>query len=226
MRIAMTRVRSVALLLLGPAVGMTIGAHSASTSLTALNQEPLLEGPDSWIALQADVSITKPDRARVLGRFYRSSDGSRRLDTGPGLDDIQATYIMNVAEAQEYVYSKATGWIVRSVPSMVGRDYRPRQTRPIRPDVSDYPYALALKRGEDNSLHASTGFRAYQTNGPDGAFTLTIPELNHFVVLLNSGNGRSEAYSNIELHEPPAALFQPPERVIVSRQPPRSQPQH
>jgi len=208
-----------ALLLFPPAAGMIVGM---SRAIKALSPPPqVISGaPSAWVAFTADVTITKPNTASVIGRFFRGSDGSRRLETGPRIDDIQVIYILNTAEAQQYVFSSKAGWTVTAVPTLSAGRVLPSTFLPQRPDIVEYPYRLAIKLGESGSLTALAGFRAYQTNGPDGTMRLTVPELNLFDVVINSGNGRSERYSNVSLTVPDPTLFRPPPGVAILRRPP------
>lgn len=219
------RVRMVALLLVPPAIGMTVGALRASALLAPAIQQAA-DAPDHWVALSADVTITKPGGSPVVGRFFRASDGSRRLETGPAPNNVQVVSILNASEGQEYVYSPGTGWFVRTVAGMTPGDYRPRVLLSNRPDLSAYPYRLALRQGESGSLTAATGFRAYQQTAPDGTTKLIVPELNFLEAVMRSPNGRTESYTNIVLAEPPSAVFHPPAGVVVKRQTPRDPGAH
>ena len=126
--------------------------------------------------------------------------------------------IVNAAEGRSYTFSPGGGWSSRPAPEVVPGQYQPNRSLPRWPDIAEYPYRLAIKKGESGSLTATEGFHAYQTNAPDGTMRLTVPELNLFDVVVRLGNGQSHEYTNIELGEPPAELFQRPAGAAV-RQP-------
>jgi hypothetical protein len=215
-------IRIVALLLVPPAIGMLVGAQRATATLFPEGQ-PIPSAPSRWVAFTADLTVTKPGNPSVVGRFFRSSDGSRRMTTGPALDDIRVIYIMNALEGQEYIYTTQSEWSVTSVPGVTPGHYLPPTVMPTRPDISEYPYRLALKRGQSGSLTATSGFQALQTSEADGTTKLTVPELNMFEVVKEHPTGRREAYTNIELVEPSPELFRPPAGVAVLRRAPAIQ---
>jgi hypothetical protein len=209
------RIRVIALLLIPPALGFTIGV-SRTLARLATPAQLLPQGPPAWVPFSADVTVAKPNQT-VVGRYYRRSDGSYRLDTGSSPDDIQVTYIYNASEAQVYAKKPVSGWTVHILPDMVPGRFDPPTTMANRIDISHYPYRLAIRRGESGSLTATEGFPAVQTLTPEGAVKLSIPELNFFEVEVRLPTGRHEAYTNIEIGEQPVSLFHPPGRIRVVR---------
>lgn len=212
-------IRVIALLLVPPATGMLVGAKRATAILLPEGQA-IVTAPSQWVPFTADMRVTKPDTPPVVGRVFRSSNGSRRVETGPTVDDVRVIYIMNALEAQEYIYATQSEWSVTRVPGVTPGNYLPPTAMAARPDISEYPYRLALKRGQSGSLTAATGFQALQLSAPDGTLKLIVPELNLFEVFKEHPNGRRETYTNIELLEPSPALFRPPVGVAVLRRQP------
>src|SRR5690349_23823175 len=60
---------------------------------------------DHWISFDADLRIYHTDGANASGRFYRTTDGSTRMETGPEGQEIQVIAIKNVPRQIYYVYS-------------------------------------------------------------------------------------------------------------------------
>lgn len=80
-----------------------------------------IEQPENWVPFSAYVLVTHPDVGRAVGRYYRSSDGSFRRETGPALDDIRVIDIMNVSAGVRYFYGSRTGWGMAK-PTRIGSD--------------------------------------------------------------------------------------------------------
>jgi hypothetical protein len=76
--------------------------------------------------------------------------------------------------------------------------------------LSPYRQKLALRAGENGSVHAVAGLDAYQYVNPSGNMSLLVPELNFFAVVRQNLDGRREVYSEIEVGPQPDELFGPP----------------
>src|SRR5215467_16037222 len=88
------------------AVGLVgFGAvHGLAKPQTA-DQNGQIAGPDHWIAFTAAVVISGREGRAVIGRFYRSDDGSTRYETGPSAPDIRVIDIKNIAHERQYLFS-------------------------------------------------------------------------------------------------------------------------
>lgn len=165
------------------------------------------------------MTITNPTTPPVVGRYYRSADGSHRLDTGPSLVELEASSIFNITARRDYIHRPFGDWAVRSV--LDAADLKPPKALSRAPVPTLYPYRLAIGKGQSGSLTATVGFSAYQIRWADGTTKLVVPELNLFAVSIRAPNGRTEVYSNIELVEPPASIFRAPADVAIQQLPGR-----
>jgi hypothetical protein len=173
--------------------------------------------PADWVAFQATMTKTVPDKPTVVGRFYRSASGSERLETGPTLSDVRIVAIKDVPNSVYYRYGARQGWT--SAPMQLPRTgWRPIQVQKTMKGLSLYPYKLALMEGQDGSLTATEGLQAYLYVNDAGDQFLEAPELNFFhIVRMQASTGKREAYSQVRLGEPPAELFTPPSGVSITK---------
>jgi hypothetical protein len=181
-----------------------------------------LPGPSQWIPFTAVVTITvSGDDLRVVGRFFRASDGSTRIETKPAEHEGDPLVsINNVSEATSY-RGRGNKWTAAPMDIAPG-EWRPRKFRAGAPFLSVYRYKLRLGRGEgdvpiDGALTASSGLDAYQMLNGSGTVMLLVPSLNFFPVVRQTLAGRREVYSEISQTEPDPSLFKPPLGVIVTQ---------
>jgi hypothetical protein len=208
-----TRPRTAVVLLLLPPI-LVVGLMARAVRARVLESRPfemnLVEAPNAWVPFTARVTITKPGSPQVVGRYYRSSNGSNRLETGPSDSDVRVVHITNNTDGLGYLYNR-NGWVSWKL-ERIGL----QPTQFVRNlEWSDYPHKLALKRGESGSLTASEGFKAYLVVGR-GISKLRVPELNLFAVVRQRIDGRHESYTNIELAEPDDVMFSPPAGTHVT----------
>jgi hypothetical protein len=201
------RPRTAFVLLLLPPV-LVVGLMARAVRARVTEFEPskanLVEAPSAWVPFAANVTITKPGSSPVVGRYYRSSNGSNRLQTGPSESDVRVIHISNNVEGLGYLYNR-DGWIswkLERVPLQPTHFFRNHEW-------SDYPFKLALKNGESGSLTSTEGFKAHLVVG-QGISKLRVPELNLFAVVRQRIDGRHESYTKVEMAEPDDALFSPP----------------
>jgi hypothetical protein len=188
---------STSMLLLAVVVGLAARRGQAVTYLPQ---------PNHWVPFSADMTVTHSGTSDkiVYGRFYRSSDGSTRLETGPQpLEPL----VIHIKNAKQHLM-----WVFRG-----GRWYMsPFSMGPLPPQMSTrtglqpYPNKLALRPGQNNSVTSNSGFEAYRSVTRNGTLALMVPELNFFPVLRQRLDGRRELYASILLQEPDPALFLPP----------------
>lgn len=200
-----------------------VGALSSRLSAQLNRPAPeIVEGPTEWVAFQALVRVSHPGAPVIQGRFFRSSNGSERLETGPSLDDIRVVSIKNVLQGFAYDgLPRLNKWRRVSWTSRTGG--KPPVTY-RSPAWSIHPYRLALKKGQSGALDATEGFTAYSFRQGSGGVTLKVPELNFFEVVRQRPDGRYEIYSEIELVEPDWQLFELPLDAIVTDEQMRTPP--
>jgi hypothetical protein len=177
---------------------------TAAPARQAAQAGPLLAQPPDWVPFSADVEITVPNTPRVVGRFYRASDGSSRLETGPEDGSRQVISMKNIPAQTFYWFSPAPGYGWTSQPlKLPPEGWRPTQYRANMKDLA--------KHGE-----RIEGLELYRYVTPSGDVALNAPALNFFSVVRQSVKfGKRERYFNIRLGEPPNDLFSPPAGASV-----------
>ena len=215
-----SKIRLVAFVISPPLIAL--GLVATSTYGRILQEpRPLLEAPDTWVAFQADISITHPGGPESAGRFYRASSGSYRMDTGPTIDDVKVVFIASFSEGVNYSWNEDGGWS--------WEDARHR-IQPIRvPEGLEgwtlHPGRVALRVGESGDMNAPTGgFEAYQVVRSDGVTSFQVPALNFYPIVLTRPDGRYQKYYNVDLVEPDSALFRPPPGAAVIPREPSKRP--
>jgi hypothetical protein len=172
--------------------GGTVRAQEAPRQYTLLSQ------PSSWVAFEADLTISKVEGKSIKGKFFRASDGSMRLETG-------ATVIHNIPRSLYYQKTRMGPW--ESFP----------MTLPPEGWVPDRYFAGRAGVGLQPLTEKVSGFEVYQQrNDRSGTIWLRAPALNFFdLVKTNSRTGARWSYSNVRLVEPNVALFLPPADDVV-----------
>jgi hypothetical protein len=159
-----------------------------------------------WIAFSAAVEITEPGSPRLIGRYYRSSDGSTRLETGPEDGSMVVISIKNIPSETFYWFSPAPGrgWTAQPLKLPVG-GWRPAAYR-------------AEMKGLSKHSERVSGYETYRYISNSGDISLLASELNCFPVMRQSlRTGRREVYSNIVLGEPVLDSMVPPPNVQVRK---------
>lgn len=176
----------------------------------------IIEAPRAWVPFQAKFTVSHPGQPLIHGRFYRSSIGSVRKESGPAPDDVRVIRITNLADRTVYGFHYKFGWMkaeltkAKTVPPQF-----------IARALSEFPYALAIEKGQSGSLQEKDmGLTAYEYRHA-GVVALKVPALNFFDVVLQRHDGRYEAYTDIERIEPKAEVFVPPPGVKVAIAPRR-----
>ncbi len=63
----------------------------------------IIPSPTQWVALSADFTRDFPgDQIDVAGRYFRASDGSDRVETGPPNEPARVVFIRNIPESTYY----------------------------------------------------------------------------------------------------------------------------
>jgi hypothetical protein len=205
-------------------VAVVIAASGLTMFRSARAQQPAFDEipvPRQWVAFQADFTKSNPDGSIIVGRFFRNTDGSRRLETGRSKDTIGATIsITNVSQSKFYAYRASTGWEMHPMTLPRG-GYKPLRVKLPSSAFRKYPFRLALEKGQDGSLQSDQGFEAYEAlSATGGNQLLVIPALNLFEAV-RLRDGERIVYTNIELVDCDSSLFDPPSgaHVVVRSDP-------
>lgn len=195
-------------------MGALIVGGTASLAGRTSQQEPrtLLAQPSTWVPFTAKLSVEYPDRAPVVGAFYRSSTGSTRLETGPSGDDVRVVSIKNLPSRTQYVLGPTGVWRSSSMTKGV---FAPLPFHTGMKNLVLHPHRVSVGAGELYSLNSTTGYAAYQYATGNGGSLLLVPELNFFPVVQQRADGRREVYKDIIVGEPDEALFAPPAGATV-----------
>jgi hypothetical protein len=181
-----------------------------------VSQLEFIDQPQDWVPFSARVTMTSPDSAgpATVGLFFRGSDGSTRMATGPSWTDVRVISITNVVAQTVYIYSARNGWVSHPM-SLPAGGYHPMRFRTTFPGLKKYPNRLALEVGQDGSLTATEGFEAYRQLNGQSIFKLLVPALNMFEVVTQRPDGVLQVFSDIKIDEQPADLFEPPPGATI-----------
>ena len=199
-------------LLIGVTVGCAVGVLVTGVFLdrpqavaAQAQQLEAIPGPESWVALSADVVRTfTGDAQRQLGRFYQGSDGSTRLDLwGEGREDDRVVRnIKNVSQNTYYHYFWGHGqWYSHPM------QLPPDGFTPGRRLQSNYVALPAQIQG----------FDVYRRITSSGMVEYAAPALN-FLVLVSqhtTGSAARQELTNIVLGEPERSVFTPPAAALI-----------
>ena len=200
---------------------LAFGGLLIARSLKAHPAYVEIPGPRDWVPFSADVRVTFPGINGVTtGRFYRSSDGSGRLETtfeGRELEGPLVS-IRNVSERMSYV-GRGLAWTSTHLGNapMSG----PARWREGTVGLTKLPQRVSLSPGADTTsgsdlrLLSEGGYETYRWS-VGSVDCLLVPKLNFFPVVRNSLlSGRREVYSNIVVGEQPPGLFSPPPGATI-----------
>lgn len=219
-------------------VVVSVTLLAIATGRTSLSSQPraqaaYLEQPDGWVPFSAQVRVYSTDLT-TYGRFYRSDDGSTRLETGPSLDELQVISIRNHAYRQLYAFNRKSTTQKWSAQPIEGPDevFQPGRRRvgmigltklEERVAVDDVGNLVLFTKNTKN-IPIEQFFEAYRyINAKSGYTSIDVPTLNFFsVVRQNSSTGRREVYFDIHNGPQSAELFQPPAGSIIEQLEPPS----
>jgi hypothetical protein len=159
--------------------------------------------PDKWVPFSAKLTTRTTSGKTYAGRFYRSTDGSTRSETGPSPDQITVIAIKNIPQALFYLWQRGQ-WT-----------QQPMQLPPSGWNPQSFPVRAVTPVAEKVE-----GFDVVQGDSANST-TLFAPQLNLFpIVLINKECPASppecgERYSDIHIGEQPAELFLPPTDVAL-----------
>jgi hypothetical protein len=166
----------------------------------------LIPQPGRWVALEADVRIYQPNEPPMIGRYYRATDGSTRLETWMDGRPGKVVSIKNIPRSTHFTLTGAGNWISRPMRLPLA-GWHPVSVR-MGPDVERLPEKL-------QNLEV---YRQHSRN--DGRILVRAPELNMLAVIeQDSTTGWRKELLNIKVGEPDAALFEPPSNAPVKQFP-------
>ena len=145
--------------------------------------------PAGWVAVEATLEIN----GAAAGRYWRSADGSTRLEyTTPDTRGITIE-IRNVTERRYYVFRPSAGWTVQPMALPTQGWLPPRVARQaVGQKVAEVPYEV------------------HERTRPNGAADRHVPALNFLKVRETTPDGSVRTLSNVKVQEPAAGLMRPP----------------
>lgn len=172
-----------------------------------------IQQPPGWASFEADFEQRdEAGNVTLVGKYYRSADGSDRFENGDGVHTIIT--IKSIPLAKMFVYGpnpaepKAdSGWIWRSY-------------RMDLPEGGWHPLRYRLNAHVTKNEERIEGMETYEMTIPEkGNRVLMAPDLNFFRVLEDLPNaGVKRVYRNIKKGDPPSRLFLPPPDATVHPQ--------
>jgi hypothetical protein len=192
---------------------LLIGAIAAVRGWAAPGSSSMDEGspipsPTNWVALSADFAKDFPgDQIDVAGRYFRASDGSDRLETGPANEPARVVFIRNIPESTYYSRrvdkDGSVYWL--SGPMQLPREgWRPSKMREIA--------------GRIMLLDQEYEGRPVVQISSKGNVRLMSPSLNFLTVVSRDVvTGYQELYKNVRLGEQSRDLFNPPPGDTIRR---------
>jgi hypothetical protein len=219
--------RLLLVLTCGILAGWQIGARSAVfTHERKAPQRTPIEQPAGWVSFSADVEHREFNGRVFRGRYYRGPDGSHRREM-VGSDGKTSVVIVNFTKR---IYFRGLADPDRSWDSGPYEApevrFKPRGWFKEMVGLAPYPFKVALRKGQNQSLTALEGFDAWIYTNQSGTVRLLIPALNFHAVVNNRIQGMREAYTNILVGGIEAGIFDaPPDRSVRWTGRPFSEPE-
>jgi hypothetical protein len=164
---------------------------------TAAVQRSQIPSPPNWVAFSANWKRVGK-AGTIVGRYYRASDGSTRLESEDGSNIVIS--ISNVATVRQYAFllNKWVSYPMRLPPG----GYRPS------------PRILGGTHGLEVSTDVIEGYPVYKMTTIGGVVRYQAPALNFFALVTEFADARQEFF-DIVLDEPASELFLPPPNVSI-----------
>jgi hypothetical protein len=191
-----------ALVILPPLLFAAVSYGRFANSSTASMQTAEIPSPSSWVPFSAQSEKTTA-RDRIIGSFYRASDGSTRSESTLEGQSWRRITIMNVATVTYFEQDRAGRWC--SHPMRIHpKGHLPKKMRVTNPTIS----SVAEK---------PEGLTVYRMAGPSKVIQFVAPQLNFFPLILEEPlSGTRQRYYNIQIGEQHPELFLPPAGVDVA----------
>lgn len=163
--------------------------------------------PDTWVPFSAVVQRFEPGKTTdVVGRLYRASDGSRRLESGPPGRRQSVISINNFTKSENYLYGERLGGWVKFPFPPAGENTR----RPPKLAVDNEKLFLHPDKVE--------GYDVVRAVDP-AQVRLIAPALNGESLMRQQNDGTREVLSEITIGEQSPDLFEPPPGAVVKEAP-------
>jgi hypothetical protein len=204
----MTTRTVVAAALVVPALVVVTSIAPRWATLRSAIQGDQLAQPANWVPFSATSRFTYPSGSVAHGRFYRSSDGSERLDKEAYSGQPATTTIKNIPTSTYYMAMGEPTCCDRwaSYPMKLPREgYTPSYIHPLS--------ASAVEKVEGTW----SGFDAYRLARHNNFTRYLVPALNYFAVFTVDPTGARREFLDIRVGEQPSALFEPPAGAVVER---------
>src|SRR5438067_2261311 len=86
-------------------------SHALSHANQGFHNHKVIPQPQNWVPFSAQIKrVYEKSGEVVVGRVYRSSDGSTRSETGPSLDAINTIGIKNISTRSFYMWQGNDTW--------------------------------------------------------------------------------------------------------------------
>lgn len=179
------------------AAGLVVGARQSPPS------DHIAHVRDSWVPFAATYRATDPRGASYQGRFWRASNGSRRLEVVRG--PLTYVQIVNVP--------RAVFW--RCVAAACAEGRWTEQPMVLPPD--GYRPGRLQPRGFSRSRIGP--WQVVERHSGRGLVAFEAPELDYFPIRTTWSEGGQTVYDDIVTGEPDPALFELPPGATVRRLP-------
>jgi hypothetical protein len=177
---------------------------------TAQAQVTEVPSPDHWVPFSATVRRLEPGKATdVVGKLYRGSDGSRRLESGPPKNRQAVISINNFTFQRTFGYGEAFG----------GWFEFPQRTSSIAPSSRIPKFRLDNQKYFEHAAVVA-GLEVIRYTDPAGNVLLLAPSLNGEAVLTQRVDGTREELSDIVIGEQDPTLFELPPGTVLKPLPP------
>lgn len=187
------------LAVLAAATMMAVARNGATTE----NRRTLIQTPGTWVAFSAEAIVTTPGQPTMVGKFYRSTDGSARVEQRTADSSVVLIAIANLQRRLAYQYiSRAGEWTSR--PLLI-------PTEGYSPPRGKTEEMRGLTRQSDRI----EGFEVYRYDPQGGDVAFQAPALNFTALVTERAGGAKRVLSNIVMGEPDGALFDLPDGVTA-----------
>jgi hypothetical protein len=179
------------------------GRPTRQSSTRPTTGPALPDGPAEWVPVIADVRTTDHG-GEVREKFYRSRDGSTRIDAYAPATNARRTTIHNLPARATFYQSPAGLW--STIRLMSGIPTSPRTRLFLtKTEAAAAPTPERLEQ-----------FTVFRLPRGEGAQAWLAPELNYLELKsASSGGDRVREFYNIQLVEPDPTLFSPPPNAQV-----------
>jgi hypothetical protein len=179
--------------------------YLASAGAQPTNTQELsdIPQPQEWVPFAGQFLTTEPGRPDIVGKYYRSDDGSFREEQHAVDGSVAAISISNIAEASAYLYISRRGdtWVKQPM-LLRPAGFKPQLRRSSMQGLTKHPRVVL-------------GFDAYDYVEPTGTRHIQVPALNFFSISREKPSGERRVYHSLVVGLQPEELFRPPQGAVV-----------